>query len=115
MTIPHAALDPWRSPEDREKIRTTDPTIVLWYNPSAGNGPCPICGERNDPEIGLELFPVWDGTLVLTPLCDTCGQRLAPELAQYRGVKPPDYVNPGRRYTTDDLPELVVYAAMQGR
>lgn len=52
---------------------------MLWYNTAVDNGPCPMCGERNDPEIGLERFPVWNGTFILTPLRDKCGQRSALE------------------------------------
>ena len=47
-------------------------------NNAAIKGPCPECGQLNDPRIPFELFPVdsWQ------PLCSRCAHDQAPCLAR---------------------------------
>ena len=52
--------------------------LVIAWNSVAVNDPCPICGNRTDPDIGPELM--LDSSRL--PVCEDCGLKYAPDLVR---------------------------------
>jgi hypothetical protein len=61
--------------------------LCLKWNNTAVGGPCPVCGERDKPDIGMTVFLEGTGE----PVCDECARRLNPVLLVARNAANDDH------------------------
>lgn len=64
-------------PTTRNEVTMTVPDLCLKPNNCASNDPCAICGQRCDPDVGLEPFIAGTWNLV----CHDCLTTRRPDLA----------------------------------